>query len=183
MNAILTMLITCACCFWIGQFSFDSHVSIAEANNGRLCLHSPNPNLSNGTRVSLILPRKPQRVASAVIEEKAGVSCSQNPYADPNASFYRLKLVGKHKTINLNEPLSPAIAIVEPKKSIFVRRGIASGDLDGDGTSEFFRICTSSEGNHVTVWSGKPLQGKKRWHSYYYLGYDVVPTCKEQDFQ
>ena len=181
MKAILTMLI--ACCFWTGQFSFDSHVGVVDAKEGNLCLNIVNPHLSNGTAVSLILPHKPQRVARAVIEEKTALSCSSNPFADSNTSFYRLKLVGKQKTVNLSEPLPPTIAIVDPGKSIFVRRGIASGDLDGDGTTEFFRICTSSEGNHLTIWSGKPLRGKKRWHSYYYLGYDVVPTCNKRDYE
>jgi hypothetical protein len=182
MNAILAVLITCACCLGTGGFSFDSHVGVVDAKEGRLCLNILNPHLSNGTAVSFILPHKPQRVAGAVIEEKVAQSCSASPGTDPNASFYWLKLVGKHQTVNLSEPLPPAIGIIDAKKSVFVRQGIASGDLDGDGTAEFFRICTSSEGNHLTVWSGKPLQGKKRWHSYYYLGYDVVPTCKKRDF-
>lgn len=183
MNAILTMLIAAGVVFGTERFSFDSHVGIVDANNGRLCLNIENPNLSNGTVVSFVLPHKPQRVASAIIEEKAAVSCLPNPDINSNASFYWLNLIGKNKTINLSEPLPAAIGIVAPKKSIFVKRGIASGDLDGDGTTEFFRTCTSSEGNHLTVWSGKPLQGKKRWHSYYYLGYDVLPTCNKWDYQ
>ena len=184
MKAILSMLIAGAFCFGASRFSFDSHVGIVDTNvEGRLCLNIQNPHLSDGTRLSLIVPHKPQRVASAAIEEKVAQSCSRNPDTDPNASFYWLKLVGKNKPVNGSESLSPAIGIVDPKKPVFVKRGIAKGDLDGDGTMEFFRICTSSEGNHLTVWSGKPLQGRKRWHSYYYLGYDVVPTCKQRDYQ
>ena len=183
MNALLSMLIICAWCFGTERFSFDSHVGIVDANNGRLCLNIENPHLSNGTVLSFVLPHKPQRVASAVIEEKVAASCLPNPDINSNASFYWLKLIGKYKTVNLNEPLPVAIGIVAPKKSIFVRRGIASGDLNGDGTTEFFRSCTSSEGNHLTIWSGEPLQGKRRWHSYYYLGYDVVPTCTKRDYQ
>ena len=183
MNAILAILIICACCFGTERFSFDTQVGIVDAKEEKLCLNIKNPHLSTGTRVSLILPDKPQRVASAVIEEKTGVSCSQNPFANSDASFYRLKLVGKQNTVNLSEPLPAVIAIINPEKPILVRHGIASGDLDGDGAKEFFRTCTSSEGSHLTVWSRNPLQGKKRWHSYYYLGYDVVPTCKKKDYE
>src|SRR6266478_6016907 len=54
-------------------------------------------------------------------------------------------------------------------------------DLDGDGRLEFFRSCTSQEGVHFTIWADKPLQGKRRWHRYVYLGYDVEPTCTDPE--
>jgi hypothetical protein len=56
-------------------------------------------------------------------------------------------------------------------------------DVDNDGRQEFFRSCSSAEGIHFTVWSGKPLEGARRWHQYYYLGYDVAADCTQQDFQ
>ena len=34
---------------------------------------------------------------------------------------------------------------------------------------------------HFTVWSGKPLSGKRVWHRYHYLGYDVEADCKPKD--
>ncbi len=108
-------------------------------------------------------------------------SCSRNP--DSNASYYWLKLAAGVRAVNLGEPMPPAIAVVGSAGAVKVRRGIASGDLNGDGRAEFFRICTSTEGNHLTVWTGRPLRGRRVWHSYYYLGYDVVPDCKKRDFQ
>ena len=183
MNTILTILIASACYLGAGGFSFDSQVGTVDADDERrLCLLILNPNLSKHTKVNIVLPHKPQRVAAAIIEEKATQSCSRDPFADANASFYWLKLVGK-PTIDLSEPLPAAIAIIDAKNPIVVRRGIASGDLDGNGTREFFRTCTSSEGSHLTVWSGKPLTSRRRWHSYYYLGYDVVSTCKKRDYE
>jgi hypothetical protein len=74
-----------------------------------------------------------------------------------------------------------AIAVVSSQRTV-VQRGKVQVDLDGDGRREFFRDCTSNEGIHLTVWSGKPLSGKRRWHFYYYLGYDVVPSCKRKDY-
>jgi hypothetical protein len=66
--------------------------------------------------------------------------------------------------------------------SRFVKRGDSvTADVDGDGTPESFRSCASSEGLHLTVWSGKPLEGKLRWHEYYYLGYDVEADCTAKD--
>jgi len=50
-------------------------------------------------------------------------------------------------------------------------------DLDGDGRFESFMSCTSSEGVHLTVWSGPVNDGTRLWHRYVYLGSDTEPTC------
>jgi hypothetical protein len=76
-----------------------------------------------------------------------------------------------------------AIAIARSEQSFVVKNGIASADLDGDGRAEYFRECTSSEGIHLTVWTGRLLNGQRRWHYYYYLGYDVEPSCKAKEAQ
>ena len=187
LRSVLVVLTVCCCgygAFASERFNFRSQVGIVDANDERRwCLNISNGNLLDGTSVSFILPHKPQRVVHAVIDGKAGNSCSRDPMVQAETSFYWLKLVNKPKAIDLSEVWSPAIAIVSPARPLSIRRGIASGDLDGDGRPEFFRICASSEGNHLTIWSGKPLIGKRRWHSYYYLGYDTVANCKKKDYQ
>jgi hypothetical protein len=186
MKLVLAMMIACACCLAAeaGQFSFDSQLGVVDTNSeGRLCLKISDPKLADGTEVNFVVPDRPQRLVRAAVEAKAPGDCSRNPGTDPQANFYLLKLVGGKQGINLGEPLPPSIAVVRPAGRVSVRRGTASGDIDGDGRAEFFRICSSTEGNHLTVWTGKPLLGKRRWHSYYYLGFDVVPDCKKKDFQ
>ena len=186
MKTILAVLIICSSLSQAKteRFSFDSHVGVVDANaEGRLCLNISNPNLIGGTQVSFVLPYKPQRAVKAIIEQRVDRSCSRNPDTDPNNSFYWLKLVGKKGALDPSVPQPPAIGFLGSATPVLVKHGIARADLNGDGSPEFFRICTSNEGNHLTVWSGKPLLGKKRWHSYYYLGYDVEPTCKKNDYQ
>jgi hypothetical protein len=56
------------------------------------------------------------------------------------------------------------------------------GDIDGDGTEEWLRVCTSGEGLHLTIWSDLPLAGRRRWHRYFYLGYDVAASCVAADY-
>ncbi len=184
MRLVLAILFTCACCLAAraDRFSFDSRLGVVDANSeGRLCLNISDPNLADGTEVSFVLPERPQRLVRATVEGKAAQDCSRNPGTAPGGSFYWLKPAAGRQPINFREPQPPAIAFVSPAGAVSVRRGVARGDLDGDGRAEFFRICSSTEGNHLTVWTGQPLVGKRRWH-YYYLGYDVVPDCKKKDF-
>jgi hypothetical protein len=44
-----------------------------------------------------------------------------------------------------------------------------------------FRSCTSTEGLHFSAWSGMRPKEQLVWQRYYYLGYDVEPTCVERD--
>ena len=46
-----------------------------------------------------------------------------------------------------------------------------------------FRSCTSSEGVHFSSWLGQPLKGEQLWRVYYYLGYDIEPSCQENEFK
>jgi hypothetical protein len=45
------------------------------------------------------------------------------------------------------------------------------------------RSCASSEGLHLTVWSGTPLRSTRLWHLYWYLGYDVASDCRPADYE
>jgi hypothetical protein len=89
-------------------------------------------------------------------------------------SFYRLR-TGETRT-------SLFVAVVDPVTPIVLRDRTIDADLDGDGTKESFRTCASSEGVHFQVWTGAPLDGKPRWHWYYYAGYDTEYTCTEREY-
>lgn len=76
----------------------------------------------------------------------------------------------------------PAIGVVENGAVVFHNdAGAMTADLDGDGKPEYFRSCLSSEGVHFTVWTGRPFEGRLRWHEYYSLGYDVEPDCRPEE--
>jgi hypothetical protein len=183
---VVPALLICCCsivCVGAERFNFNSRVGIVDNDReGRLCLAIRNSRLTTGTEVVFIMPHKPQDVAKAVISGKSANSCSRSPIAENNASFYWLELARK-KSVDLSTPISPAIAVVRPARPILVKRGTASGDIDGDGSAEFFRTCVYSDEIFLTVWTGKPLLGKRRWHSYYYLNYDAVPTCGKKDYR
>ena len=157
--------------------TFESQVGVVERFEDRFCLAIRNTNLAEVHRIQIITLNKPQSVAEARIAKKLSTSCSTNPYPDPKDSFYSLKPT--KGTVELN---TISLAIVNYHGRFALNRGAVSADLNSDGRSEYFRKCTSNEGIHLTVWSGKPLVGKRRWHRYFYLPYGVVPSCKEKDY-
>lgn len=159
------------------RFSFESQVGVVERFDDRFCLAIRNTNLAEGHRIQIITLGKPQSVAEAVILKKLSTSCSTDPFADAQDSFYSLK--PNKGTVELN---TISLGVVDYDGKFALNRGTVSADLNRDGRSEYFRKCTSNEGIHLTVWSGKPLVGKRRWHRYFYLRYDVVPSCKEKDY-
>jgi hypothetical protein len=162
------------------RFRFDSQIGVVDLNSQRICLVIQNSGLGVGDEIKLVSPHQPQRIATAVIQERQSENCSPNPEIEPNSSFYLLKFQGTGFVIDAGQP--PAIGIVGLSRPVRLQRRQAIADLDGDGRMEYFRTCTSNEGIHLTVWSGKPLIGKRQRHFYYYLGYDVVPSCKKKDY-
>jgi len=158
-------------------FNFQSKVGVVDVNSSNdMCLTIPNANLADGDRVRIVSPHKPQALAVAIIQKKVLGSCSQNPDTSPTDSFYSLRVVSGRL-----EPGGVGVAVIGARVNFKVANGLAYVDLNGDGRKEYFRACTSQEGLHLTIWSGKPLRGVRRWHWYYYLGYDVEPSCTSRE--
>jgi hypothetical protein len=160
-------------------FDFQSGVGVVDvSSNGDICLTIPNANLAERSRVQIVSPYRPQAVAVAIIQKRLSGSCSRSPDTSPNDAFYSLRLLSGKA-----EPEGVGIAVVGAKVDLRVAHGLANVDLNGDGHREYFRVCTSQEGLHLTIWSGKSLRGLRRWHWYYYLGYDVEPSCTSREAQ
>jgi hypothetical protein len=101
-------------------------------------------------------------------------------YREAVPSFYRVNV---HDQGNLSATafVGLFVGVVEPATPIAIHDGKIDADLDGDGTKEFFRTCTSNEGGHFQVWTGPLLDGKPRWHWYYYAGHDTSYTCTDRE--
>ena len=90
--------------------------------------------------------------------------------ANPGISFYALEPGSVGAT-------DMGIGIVEPSTPPAIVNGQARIDLSRDGQSEVFSSCATSEGIKFAVWNAKAYEGEPRWSGYYYLGYDLQPTC------
>ena len=157
------------------SFSFASNLGVAVQKPDTICLYIHNTALDAGAPLTLVLPAPPQSIVKAEIVGPASANCPSNEKSDTKQMSYEVRL-----TSGKLQPSVPVIAV-----SGFLGRFQNSGkyvtaDFE-DGQPAFFRFCTSSEGIHLTVWSGKPLRGLPKWHQYYYLGYDVEPTCTPQE--
>jgi hypothetical protein len=128
--------------------------------------------------VILADPTDSSAVITAVITGSVDGACRRGD-AGPDDRFYSLRAESQvappSGTVWVALLLAPGILKGSP-------RGI-EGDIDGDGTAERLRVCTSNEGLHLTIWSGEPLVGPRRWHRYLYLGYDVEPSCVPKDYE
>lgn len=142
------------------------------------CLAVSNQHLAAGTPVALILTGEPQKIQPARILEpttspatcKALLPGRAATNATTGITFYALGGGSLGAT-------DTGIGIAEAPTGLTVVNGLAQVDLDQDGRSEVFSSCTTSEGIRFAVWTGKTYQGEPRWSGYYYLGYDLQPTC------
>jgi hypothetical protein len=157
-------------------FDYYSHLGVVSKQSDSICLTINNSAPTPGTQVSLVALSAPQMIAQAEVLKANSVNCTKTDANDADSNRYELRMLHGEPRFSF-----PAVAILNGAHPLTIARGLASADLDGDGHREYFRECTSSEGVHLSAWTGKPLVGKRRWHKYYYLGYDVEPNCTNKD--
>lgn len=163
----------------------NSKIGIVDVRgDGKSCLRTKRGDLAAGTSVSVIvsLDALAQKVLATTIDKKSEASCarraSETGDDNPGENFF-YSLIGD----GTDEGFEVGIGIIEPAKPVQIQNNLAVFDLNDDGKAEFFRRCAGSEGIHFTVWTGKPLKGKRIWHSFYYLDYDTQADCRKRDWE
>jgi hypothetical protein len=148
----------------------------AASQDGQICVAMPAPGLTSGATLTLIQPDARQSVLVATIVRPAPV-CERLERAMISGPYYLVQPA----TSTVSESGSLWLAF---SGSVGTRR-ISSGEMVVQLSAVFpnaqVRSCTSYEGLHLTVWAGTPLTSQRLWHQYYYLGYDVEPSCDERD--
>jgi len=168
-------------------FRYDQQVGIANLHGSDGCLASANPAIDSGARITLVdqpaenLAFQTPIIAEATMVERLKEDCDdQHMYTQEfslsGPTYYRIRLKSDWSGN------SYVFAILDPLRPVTANGKNVEGDLDGDGTKETFRICTSSEGAHFQVWTGQPLEGRPRWHWYVYAGYDTENVCTEKEY-
>ncbi|MGD0590815.1 MAG: hypothetical protein ABSA44_08460 [Bacteroidota bacterium] len=164
------------------KFDYSTHVGVVSVGKCGPYLSIQSTDLPPGTRLTIVwIPDPgislPAKLMFAQVTGRHSAQCDiiGSTYGD---SCYAISV--SNDTL---DQCSPCFGLIVPAERLSVNGPAVSGDIDLDGIKEEFRLCTSSEGIHLTIWSGKPLQGTRRWHRYYYLGYDVEPTCNENEYK
>jgi hypothetical protein len=143
-------------------------IGVAAAGPGPPCVAFQGaPGLEPGTPVTLVFPEQPQRIQAARVGETR-TDCEVMAKADMSGSYY---------AVSSDRPLGESWVAIAVTGDVRLENGHATAELDGAAPRETFRMCTSTEGLHLTAWS----EGKRVWHSYFFLGYDVEPSCTDAE--
>ncbi len=153
----------------------DSFGLVTKGPNETPKLSITGPSLKKGDLVEIVPHDEQQTIYTAEILEPVEST------DDSGGSSYTLDFL---KRIDPEQPFL-GFAVVGATGGITTSGGKASAKVPGApaGSRVTFRVCTSGEGMHFTAWSGKPLSGKRLWHRYHYLGYDVEPNCTPKDYE
>lgn len=160
---------------------------VSRTHAGLGCLRILNATLKASDEFYVVAPFDiPHEVSKLRIKEKVAKSCvdddsdiGDDDQTISRSSYYSAELIGS----DVGQTWWSGIAVVGISKAPTIDKGIATAELTGAPPAEYFRECTSNEGLHLTVWTGKPLFGKRIWHRYFYLHYDTDPNCKKKDFE
>lgn len=153
---------------------FPSRIGVAVKNASGVCFSIRNAHLGVNDAVTLVAPSEPQSVLGAEVAAASSAGCPG--VKDSAMAGYRLRI------IKGNAPdFMPLIAVVGSSAKFRTGHGAVSANLQGSGKPYFFRSCTATDGVHLTVWQGRPLEGVRVWHQYYYLGQDLEPNCSPKD--
>jgi len=184
-SAWLLLVAACACAR-PPEFVFEKRMGLVRWREGGGCLSAFNASIASGTRVVLVdqpastsTSTDSASVTDGRIVESLPKACDEG-LAFPNnqgvaPSFYKVATTGAAPRDGI------MFAILDPPVSMTVANGRVEADLDGDGVAESFRVCNSAENVHFLTWTGAPAQGRPRWRGMYYVGYDMNPTCTDED--
>jgi hypothetical protein len=154
--------------------------AVYRDSQNHLILAIPQSDLGQGTRVVMITVPDQSLVCCATINKVSPVgpeTIQHVIFDNAKSTTYDLKMDKEHNDVRFGFGIIDSPGVFSP------RAGVVVADLDPDGVRETFRDCTSHEGVHLTIWSGQPLTGSRRWHAYFYLGYETEPSCVERDFE
>jgi len=152
-------------------------VADQDSSGTRLCFEAADSTLPVGAPVTVVHAIFPQYSTVGRLGERTKSPCFPPPRASPDSIEYSVD--------------APGDTIGRRGVPIIILGRVAPAQMRGDTVllavepgriSWRFRTCASAEGVHATAWSGVPLAAPRRWHAYYYLGYDVEQDCTPPDY-
>jgi hypothetical protein len=147
-----------------GNFRDDPHTGCIAAGVSKLTVGHP---------VTVVLLSKPQRLVHGSVTNKLASRCKEFKKTDQFGPFYEVSINGEKVEEGLGILIGKAISSTQTSDG----RILATVD----GTIYEFSDCTSSEAIHLMVRSAAKSKNTLVWHDHFYLGYDVDPTCSNNE--
>jgi hypothetical protein len=161
-------------------FDYSARMFIADEDSSGtfVCFTATDTTLLPDTRVTIVFTGHPQRSAIGRIRSREKLPCIPGPPMPPPDSIQYVAEMPRDTSDRIGIPVVLLGSVAKP-----VQRGdTVTIEIESGQPPVRFRFCASTEGLHATAWAGVPLASKRRWHAYYYLGYDVDPTCTESEY-
>jgi hypothetical protein len=149
-----------------------------DSSGTRLCFGSADTTLPFGTPVTVVHAAFPQFSTEGRLGRRSKGPCFPPPQGSVDSMEYMVDAPGD--TIGR---LGLPIVLLGKLPPAEMRGDTVTLVVEPGQTPWRFRTCASLEGIHATAWSGLPLSSPRRWHVYYYLGYDVEPDCAPADYE
>jgi hypothetical protein len=159
--------------------TYTPRIGIAVSTNGRTCVAIHNANVAPSTPVTLVSPMPPQTFMQAEITGPSQSACPITKEVDTTVSNYDIRV-----SQGSVPKLTPLIAVLGASAPFSMApNNSVQADLDQDGKLKSFRACSGSDGIHLSVWSGNPLDGTMLWHGYYYEPSNpgLGPSCTARE--
>jgi hypothetical protein len=159
--------------------TYTPRIGITVSTNGRTCVAIHNANVAPSTPVTLVSPMPPQTFIQTEITGSSQSACPVTKEVDTTVSNYDVRV-----SQGSVPKLTPLIAVLGASAPFSMApNNSVQADLDQDGKMKSFRACSASNGIHLTVWSGNPLEGTLLWHGYYYEASNpgLGPSCTARE--
>jgi hypothetical protein len=135
------------------------------------------PDLASTLTIFAVEPGNPPAMAKFRVLRRAAEEGGQLPLilrGDRALPLYELEPIETH----VLQPPFQGFAFLTLPQIVEWTTDLFTADIDADGKLERFHSCTSREGVHYIVSS---VEGQQLWIAYVYLGYEVEPTCDDDD--
>ena len=161
-------------------FDYGTRMFVADEDSSGtyVCFTAKDSTLLPDTRVTIVFTGFPQHSAVGRIKSRGKLPCIPGPPMPPMDSTQYIAEMPRDTSDRLGIPVVLLGTVAKP----VMRGDTVTIEIEPGQPPVRFRFCASTEGLHATAWAGVPLASKRRWHAYYYLGYDVDPPCSEAEY-
>lgn len=159
-------------------FDYEKYIGIVASEKGKSFLAISNENLMKGNNKIIVLYEDTNQKQKIIEINIINIIRGDIPLISSTIEYNGQPFIYEIEHITNN-----GVAFILVNGVSNYNKKHQSLDIDGDGNNEKLIICSSKEGIHYIIKSVFPKKEILRKDFYYFLGYDVVPTCTDSDYK